>query len=348
MRILLPKWVFALLTTTLLFGCKQNKKNAAAPPVKAPLKADVFIVTASALSNNIDVPGSLTAFEETNLQPEISGRVTAINFKEGSAVAAGAVMVKLYDADLQAQLKKLEVQQAIAQKTEERQAELLKISGISQQDYDLSLLAVKNLDADIDILKTSIAKTSLRAPFNGIAGLRNISLGAYITPATVVTTIRQLNQLKLSFTVPEKYSSLVLPGTLVQFKINGDKANYPAIIIATENDVDETSRSMRVKATVTRHTNKLFAGAFAQVQLSVDRNQTAMMIPTQAVIPQARSKKVMVLRNGLAVLETIETGVRDTAMVEIVNGLKLGDTVLISGLLATKPGTSVNVGAVKQ
>jgi membrane fusion protein (multidrug efflux system) len=338
----------AIFSVALLHSCKEEKKAATPPPAKAPLKVDVFVVSSSALSNDIEVPGSLTAFEETNLQPEISGRVTAINFKEGSQVSAGAVMVKLYDADLKAQLKKLEVQQAIAKKTEERQAELLKISGISQQEYDLSLLNVKNLEADIDILQTSIAKTSLRAPFNGVAGLRNISLGAYITSATVVTTIRQLNQLKLSFTVPEKYSSKITPGTLVQFKIDGDNDLYPAIVLATENDVDEATRSMRVKAMVNKQSSRLFAGTFAKIQLSMGRNQTALMVPTQAVIPQARAKKVMVLRNGIAEMETIVTGVRDTAMVEVVNGLKIGDTVLISGLLATKPGSKINVGQVKQ
>ena len=145
----------------LLAACKadkkEEKKDAPKPP---PAKVDAYIVSVAAVNNDIEVPGSLAPFEETNIQPEISGRVTGIFFKEGTLVSKGTVLVKLYDADLQAQLKKIQVQLAISQKTEERQNELLKINGISQQDYDLSLLSVKNLQADIDILQTSIAKTS--------------------------------------------------------------------------------------------------------------------------------------------------------------------------------------------
>jgi membrane fusion protein, multidrug efflux system len=321
--------------TIFLFACKADKKEEQKPAPKPAAKADAYIVSAAALSNSIEVPGSLAPFEETSLQPEISGKVTGIYFKEGTMVQQGAVMIKLYDADLQAQLKKLQVQLSIAKKTEERQTELLKINGISQQDYDLSLLAVKNLEA-----------TSIKAPFSGKAGLRNISMGAYISPQTIITSIRQLSQLKLIFTVPERYSSKMKPGELVQFKIDGDNTVFSATVLAIENDIAEETRSMKVKATVNVQNDKLFAGAFAKVQLQLSKNETALMIPTQAIIPQARGKKVMVVRNGLASLEAVTTGVRDTALVEITSGLKSGDTILITGLLTTKPGSKVQLNKV--
>ena len=211
MRKFTPKLLILVAIPFLLHACKGASTNEKkeAPKPSAP-KVDAYIVSTAAVSNEIEVPGSLAPFEETNLQPEVSGRVTGIFFKEGATVNQGAVLVKLYDADLQAQAKKLQVQLAISKKTEERQGELLKINGISQQDYDLSLLSVKNLQADIDILETNISKTSLRAPFTGKAGLRNISMGAYISPSTVVTTIREVAKLKLLFTVPERYSACLL------------------------------------------------------------------------------------------------------------------------------------------
>ncbi len=343
-----PKLLILVAIPFLMQACKDaatnEKKEAPKPPAA---KVDAYIVSTAAVSNEIEVPGSLAPFEETNLQPEVSGRVTGIFFKEGATVNQGAVLVKLYDADLQAQAKKLQVQLAISKKTEERQAELLKINGISQQDYDLSLLSVKNLQADIDILQTNISKTSLRAPFTGKAGLRNISMGAYISPSTVVTTIREVDKLKLLFTVPERYSAKMRMGNSIKFKIDGSDNIFSATIIATENSVAEDTRSMKVKATVGRESNKLFAGAFAKVQLSLGTNEAALMIPTQAIIPQARGKKVMLYTNGMANLAPVTTGVRDTAMVQITSGLKAGDTVIITGLLTIKPGSKVQLNPIR-
>ncbi len=332
----------------LLSGCgsKEKKATPAAAP-KPPSRADGWIVSASALSNQLEVPGSLAPYEETAIQPEIAGRVTGIYFQEGGPVNQGAVMVKLYDEDLQAQLKKLQVQLAIARKTEERQAALLKINGISQQDYDLSLLSVRNLEADIQILQTSISKTSIRAPFTGYAGLRNISLGAMINPQTNITTLRQLNPLKLSFTVPERYSEKVHTGTRVQFLVDGTPETFQARVIATENLIASETRSLLVKALVDQRHPNLAAGGFARVQFTLNNNEAALMIPTQAIIPQARGKKVMAVRNGIATLEAVTTGVRDTSMVEITSGLKSGDTILVSGLLTTRPGSQVKLSSVK-
>jgi membrane fusion protein (multidrug efflux system) len=332
----------------LMSGCGgKDKQTAPAATTKPPAKADGWIVSISSLSNTLEVPGSLAPYEETAIQPEIAGRVTGIYFQEGGPVSQGSLMVKLYDEDLQAQMKKLQVQQSIARKTEERQAALLKINGISQQDYDLSLLNVRNLEADIQILQTSIAKTSIRAPFSGYAGLRNISMGAMINPQITITTLRQLSQLKLSFTVPERYSEKVRTGTSVGFAIDGVPEIFKARVIATENLIAAETRSLLVKAQVDQRHPQLVAGAFAKVRFTLNSNEAALMIPTQAIIPQARGKKVMMLRNGLATLESVTTGVRDTALVEITSGLKAGDTILISGLLTTRPGSIVKISNLK-
>jgi membrane fusion protein, multidrug efflux system len=325
---------------------KKQANSPTAKPATPPAKVDVFVAATAPLQDEIEVPGSLAPFEETTLQPEISGRVTGIFFKEGSAISKGSLLVKLYDADLLAQLKKLRVQLEIAEKTEQRQAELLRINGISQQDYDLSLLSVNNLQADIDILKTSIAKTELRAPFSGRIGLRNISMGAYINPQTIVATLSQVNQLKLDFTVPERYSSQLGAGSLVKFKIDGSQALYNATVMASENNITANTRSLRVKAVSTSTDAKLTAGAFAKVVVPLGKSQQALMIPTQAIIPQAKDKKVIVSRNGVATMEVVTTGVRNAAMIEITSGLKTGDTVLVTGLLTTKPGAVVKINKV--
>lgn len=344
---------YRLLAGTMLLlslaACKsESAAKKEAPKTGGPVSpVDVFVVSSREIDNQIDVPGTLMPNEATAIHTEVSGRVIGLYFKEGAPVAKGSLLLKLEDNDLQAQLKKLQVQLAIAQKTEERQKQLLAISGISQQDYDLSLLAVNNLRADIDIIKTSILKTEIRAPYSGTTGLRNISLGAYVSPATEITTIRDIGNLKLEFTVPERYGAAVAAGKNVQFSIDGSQQKWTARVLATENNIETETRSLRVRAVVNSTGGKLISGAFAKVQLLLDKNEAALMIPSQAIIPQAKNKKVVRLKDGLASMEVITTGIRDTAMVEITSGLKTGDTVLISGLLTTKPGSKVKIRSVK-
>lgn len=329
----------------LAFGCSENKKKNEPPKPATPqvARADGYIVTPQLLSQDIEVPGSLAAFEEVELHPEVSGRVTGVYFKEGSNVGQGSLLLKIYDGDLQAQLQKLQIQLKTAEQTAERYAALLKINGVSQQEYDLNVLSVNTIKADINIVRTSIAKTSLRAPFSGKLGITNITKGAYVTPQTLIASLRKVSQLKLDFTVPEIYGAMMKKGVLVKFKIDGSEKVYPALISATENIITEENRSLRVIAIVINPDAQLIAGAFAKVKVSLGENTAALMIPTQAVIPEARNKKVIVVRNGMAATEIVTLGIRDSAMVEIKTGLKAGDTVLISGLLTTKPGSKVQV-----
>jgi membrane fusion protein (multidrug efflux system) len=200
----------------------------------------------------------------------------------------------------------------------------------------------------MSIIRTSIAKTSLRAPFSGKLGLRNISMGAYVSPATLITTLRKVSQLKLEFTVPEKYGNKMQPGNSISFSIDNSEKKYPARVIATENNIAEETRSLRVRAVVDKPDQQLIAGSFVQVQIPLGENDAALMIPSQAVIPRARNKEVMLYRNGKANLQEVTTGIRDSSNVEITTGLKAGDTVIVTGLLTIKPGAKVVLGKVNK
>ncbi len=338
--------------TILLAACqssnKEDKKTTAANAPKPAARVEAYIVTPTTLSQDIEMPGSLAPYEETELHPEVSGRVIGIFFKEGTNIGQGSLLVKLYDGDLQAQLNKLRVQLKVAEETKLRYEALLKINGVSQQEYDLYNLSVNNIRADINIIQTGIAKTSVRAPFSGRLGLRNISIGAYISPQTVISILRKLNQLKLEFTVPEKYGAKMKPGSPVQFSIdNGDK-KYTAKIIATENNIAEDTRSLKVRAVVDKPDAQLIAGSFVKVEIGLGKNDAALMIPSQAVIPKARNKEVIVYRSGIAAVEKVTTGIRDSSRVEITSGLKAGDTILITGLLTTKPGAKIILNKINK
>jgi len=321
----------------------QQKQAGAKPPT---MRVDGYVVIPQPFQENIEVPGSIIANEVAEIHPETSGRIVQLNVVEGKYVSKGTVLAKLYDGDLRAQLNKIQVQLALAQKTEERQAQLLKIQGISQQDYDISLLQVNSLRADIGILQTSIAKTIVRAPFSGKIGLNAISPGSYVTPASVIAVINQTDNLKLDFTVPEKYSGQIKIGQLVTFTIEGSDKQMGAKVIATEANVMENTRSLTVRASVMGKDNALMAGAFAKVQLSFDPDPNALLIPTQAVLPQARGKKVILYKGGTAIFADVTTGVRDSARVQIIDGLKAGDTVVVTGLLSVRPEAKIQIGKI--
>lgn len=341
------RYIFlSLLLTVFVASCNSKKENtpaAGAARGRGPVLAEAFIVSTSAVSETVEVPGSILPFEETELRAEVGGRIVALNITEGSVVSKGTVLVKLFDQDLQAQLRKLEVQLKIKEKTEERNAELLKINGISQQDYDLAALDVENLKADIESIQIAISKTEIRAPYTGKLGLRNVSLGAYISPSDIVTTIRQVDQLKLEFSVPEKYARNISKGYVVSFKVDGGKQTHKATVIATENSVDATTRTLRIKALVSARHTELVPGAFAKVNLQLGKDDHALMVPSQAVLPSARNKQVIVLRKDSAIFSIVDTGIRDSAFVQITSGLKIGDTIVTSGLMAIRPGSKVKV-----
>lgn len=311
------------------------------------MPVEAFVIKPGIISDDIEVPGSLRPFEETDIRPEVGGRIVEMNIREGGLVSKGTVLVKLFDEDLKAQLRKLRVQLEIKKKTEERNRELLKINGISQQEYDLSTLEVENLRADIESTEIAISKTEIRAPYTGVVGLRNISLGSYISPSDIVTTIRQVDQLKLEFAVPEKYAKEIGKGYLVKFRVDGGEKDHVASVIATENNVDQNTRTLQVRAVVREKNPELVPGVFAKVNLQLGKNSEALLVPTEAVLPNIRNKQVVLLRGDSVHFAVVETGLRDSAYVEIIHGVAAGDTVITTGLMAIRPTSKVKISNVR-
>lgn len=345
--------IYQLLAIGTLFtivSCKEKKnEQAAAKPTapKGPIMVQGYIVKTGAVSEPLELPGTLLPMEATEIHPEVNGRIVGLYINEGANISKGALMVKLFDGDLQAQLKKLKVQLQIAEKTEERSRELLKLNGISQQDYDLSFLQVSNIKADIELIQTNIAKTEIRAPYSGKIGFRNVSMGAYITPATIVTTIRQINQLKLQFSIPEKYSSKIQTGQLIPFTVAGSNQKFLAKVYATESIVSETTRGLNIRCLIQQSNAALVAGGFAKVDVDFAKNDNAILVPSQAIIPQARGKKLVLYRDGVATFVDVQTGVRDSANVEIISGVRAGDTIVTTGLMGIRPDAKIKLSKVQ-
>lgn len=345
----LPFLFFAGSALLVSCGDTDRKKDAfaqAASGPRPPARVDVYLVQPTVLADAVELPGTLVADEATEIHPEVAGRITALNVREGAYVAKGAVLARIYDGDLQAQKRKIAVQLQIAQQTENRYNQLQKIGGISKQDYDVTALQVSNLQADMAIINTEIAKRIVRAPFSGKLGFEGVSNGAYVTPASIITTIQKTAGLRLDFNVPERYVSKLSTGRYVNFTVEGSNRSYTAVVIATEPGIMEATRSLMVRARVTGEEAGLLPGAFANVKLSFDPDENALMVPSQAIIPQARGKKLYLLRNGKAQMIDVVTGIRDSARVQVVTGLNKGDSVIITGLMSLKPDAPVRLNKI--
>jgi RND family efflux transporter, MFP subunit len=345
----MTRFIIAAFSFVFLFSSCETKKATIAngPRKSGPISVEGFVVEVNSISESVEVPGTLLPFEETQIKSEVSGRVVELNLQEGTIVKKGALLVKLFDQDLQAQMRKLAIQLKIAEKTVERQKELLAINGISQQEFDLNALTVDNLKADIESLRIAISKTQIRAPYDGTIGLRNVSLGAYISPAEVITSLRQVNQLKLEFSIPEKYAKNISKGFLVEFKVDGGQSAHKATVMATEGSVEQSTRTLKVKAMVDKSHPELVPGTFAKVKLQLGKDDKALMIPTQSIIPQARNKQVIVFKKDSALFTVVETGIRDSVHVQVISGLKPGDTIVTTGLMAVRPNAKIKITKVK-
>lgn len=344
------KW-FSLITVIVIFinyGCnsKSNEANVKSKE-KSQTKVDGYVVNTSLLKNEISVSGSILPNESVALMNEIAGRVVELNLPEGKFVKKGCLLVKLFDDDLQANLKKMQTQLSIQEKTLKRQSELLKANGISQSDYDQTYLQLNSIKADIDVEQSMIRKTQILAPFDGVIGLRNISIGAYVSPSTLLATIRMENQLKLDFSIPEKYSSEIKPGLKVKFTVHGDDQQYDATVLATEGGIEAATRNLKVRATINSKSNNLVPGGFTNVQLTLGENLNAVMVPTQSIIPQERNKSIIVAKNGKAHFTIVHTGNRRASTIEIIDGLSPGDTIVTTGLLFLKEGSKLSFSSIK-
>ncbi|MDR1678974.1 MAG: efflux RND transporter periplasmic adaptor subunit [Prevotellaceae bacterium] len=340
--------VFVLLAAFFLYlaffsESEDNKKRKH----RGDRSVDAIVVKSSVLIDEISVSGSLAAYDEVELRNEVAGRVVSINLPEGKFVKKGTLLVKFFDDDLQAQLKKLQAQLALQQEILNRQTELYKVNGISKNDYEQTNITVNGLKADIEVQKTLIRKTEVLAPFDGVIGLRYISVGAILQTGTLLTTIRTEDRLKLDFFVPEKYSAEISTGMKVKFTMYNNSQPYTASVIATERGIDNATRNLRVRALVSSQNAELVPGAFATVKLGLDKKTDALMLPTQSIIPQDDKKMVIVARDGKAHFVEVKTGVRQAGGVEIISGIKVGDTVMTSGLLFLQEDSELNYASIR-
>ncbi len=344
-------WIAALMALLLIGGIIYYNKvlhapeQAKAPAAGAPPKdvsVEAIIARSGPVSDIITVSGTLLADEEVELRPETSGRIVLFNITEGQPVAQNALLVKLFDDDLEAQYNKARLQKEIYAKNQERLQNLVKVDGVSQLDYDQARNQVNNVQADMDYTRALIRKTEIRAPFSGKIGLRYVSPGALVTPTTLIANLIKTDVLKVDFNVPEKYGIKVHPGDVFSFTVDGYRDTFAGKVYAIESRIDAATRSIRVRAKVNNTKDRLLPGAFARIQLSTDIRQ-AIQLPTNAIVPKGRARSVILSRGGKAVYTEVTTGFRSEDSIQVLGGIQPGDTVVTTGILFVKPASGLKI-----
>lgn len=315
---------------------------------KPPMSVNGVVVAPQEFSNILSLSGSIEANEQVEIRSEVSGIAENIYFTEGAKVTKGQVLVKINDVELRAQAGAAKTRQNLASENERRAKLLLQKEAISQEEYDIASADFKTAQAQTQLINAQIAKTSIRAPFSGTIGLRNISPGTYVTPTTLIANLVNSNQLKITFSIPEKYASQMKLDSKISFTVAGTAENFEAKIYAIEPAVDVATRTLRVRALAQNTQGKLLPGTFANVALPLEKIKDAYVIPTEAIVPIQGGKKVFVSKNGQAQEVMVQTGTRTDKDIVVLTGLKAGDTVLTTGVLTLKKETPVKVSVIKK
>lgn len=315
--------------------------SAASEPITSAIPVKAIVVQPSILKETISVSGTIYPDEEVVIASEVNGKITTLNFREGSRVSQGQLLVKVDDAELRASLKKLAFQIQLAQQQEVRKKKLLEIGGISQEEYDESLTAFNTLEAEKALLEVQIAKTGIRAPFSGIVGLKKVSQGSYLTPGSPIADLVKTDPVRVEFSVPEKYGNRIGKNATIQFSVEGSAQQFEGKVYAKSASIDMETRTLLVVAKSDNPAGILIPGAYANVAIFLAEYANAIMIPTEAIVPEQGGQKVFLIRDGMAQAQAVKVGIRQSDQIQILEGLQAGDQVITSGLLNITPGAKV-------
>ena len=341
---LVHKTATLILACSVLLAACSDKKGGKKDKDKdkKPLDVNALIVKPSKLEDEVSLNGTLLANEQIELKAEAQGKIIVLNIVEGAAVRKGALLAKLNDADLQATLKRQKAQEAQLHNDEKRKKALLAVNGISQQDYEQAKTSLDAIRADIQMTQAQIAKTEIRAPFDGTVGLRAVSLGAFVSQSSTIAKLIQTHPLKVEFNLPERYSMIVKKGHTVGFTVEGDNTEYKAKIYAVEPEIDPMTRAVKVRGLASNAKNVLLPGSYIKVNIQLEGGN-ALLVPSEAVVPQLGSQNLYLAKGGKAILTEVKTGYRTGTQVQIISGVAQGDTVITTGLMMLKDEKPVNV-----
>ncbi|PTY07864.1 efflux transporter periplasmic adaptor subunit [Opitutaceae bacterium EW11] len=330
-------------------GKKRENVASAGKPAGSlpPLQVSAITIQPQVFAERISATGTIRAEEAVDLQVEVSGKVVSINFREGNAVKKGDLLLKINDSELQASLARAVYRKQIVELKRDRLAPLLKTGGVPQQDFDAVLNDFNVQQAEIDLIEAQIAKTEIRAPFDGVIGLRFISEGTFITATsnapTRIASLQAIKNLKIDFSVPERYAGRISVGTRITFSVAGGTTRYQGEVYAIEPRVDVATRTILLRALCPNPGATLVPGAFASVECPLSTIDNAILVPSVAVVSGLNEKNVFVVADGKVARRAVEIGTRTESAIHILSGLSLGEQVITSALQQLRPGLPIQV-----
>ncbi|MEO6002209.1 MAG: efflux RND transporter periplasmic adaptor subunit [Opitutus sp.] len=340
-------WIFVMIAITAALAVRLwpsanlANGNKSVGRERAPQAVRTVLVQPEVLRDEVIGTGTVRASESVDLHTENSGKVMKVFFAEGAAVRKGDPLLQIDDAELQAQLARAEQRHKLAAVREARLRSLKEQGFSNLQDFDTAVSELAVQATEIDLIKTQLAKLLIGAPFDGTIGLRFVSEGAYVTSATRIARLQAVDEIKIDFTLPEKYGAGVRPGQSVRFSVVGVDGTSPAEVYAIEPQIDEATRTLLVRARAANSDGRFRPGAFARVTWSVGEIKDALLVPAVALVPESAEPKLFVIENGHATLRSVRLGLRHGARVQIAEGLRAGEVVVVAGVQQLRAGMEV-------
>lgn len=342
MKLLVPT---SILFSLVAAGCSPVDSANNAAQGQPPAQVVVVPVARDRVEEALSLVGSMTANEQVELISETDGKVVEINFDEGQPVEKGQLLVRLDDTKLAASLAEAEANYALSENNLERARDLLKEQLISSSEFDQTSAAFAANDAAVNLRKRQLADTKITAPFGGVVGARMISPGQVVTRSTTLTWLVDLDPLKVEINVPERFLRQVLPGQEIELKVTAfpDEA-FTGKVFFVSPYVDPGSRTALIKAEVANPDHQLKPGMFAGLDLTLQVRTNAIVIPEVAinqVLEGGRATVMIVNAENQAEIRSVRVGLRTAGRVEIIEGLEVGEKVIVEGLQKIGPGMPV-------
>jgi membrane fusion protein (multidrug efflux system) len=312
----------------------------------APAAVDVTKVTAVTLLDDVNAAGTLRSNEAVVIRPEVAGRITQLNFGDGQQVRKGQVLVAFDSTVNQAEVQQAKAELSIAKANFNRNDELARQKFISIRARDESAANVQVLEAKLALAQARLSKLEIKAPFSGIVGIRNVSVGDYVKDGADLVNLEDISSVKVDFRVPEKFVDRIQKGQELEVIVDAlpDKPLH-AKVDAIDPQVDSAGRSALLRGRIANPAGKLKPGMFARVRLILAERENALVVPEEAIVPQGNKVTVWKVVDGKAVNAEVKTGMRRDAKVEILQGLQLGDTVVTAGQMRlSRNGAPVRIG----
>ncbi len=316
----------------------------AAPAAPPPTLVEAVNVKVDTVNIEATAVGTLRAEENVIVRSEIAGRIQALHFSEGQTVEAGKSLISLDPAEYKATLAQSNATLNLNNLSFERTKDLVAKNLASRQAFDEARAKLDESRAHQVLDQVRLEKTEIRAPFRGMLGLRNISVGAYIKPGDDLVTLVDLSSVKLDFRIPEIYLSQVKIGQSVNVHVDAyPNQDFSGKVFALDPSIDEETRTVLLRARIQNPKGELFAGMFTRVALILEQHKNALVVPEQAIVPTGNESMVFKVVDGKAVPAKVQLGVRRTGDVEILSGLKPEDKIITTGQMKLRPNADVKI-----